>query len=562
MAFYTSIKDNRKHWLYIPFILLTILLNGKTGLLIFLFGVIVLFIYFICTKTYRKKVVSLGFVLVGVVLLSLGFLKVIKPNTYGLFRNAIKDTISLVFKGEKNGNFNILANDFNLLNDCNLIIGEGYRIYNEDSYPNSIEYVGKHSDVGYINDLYMGGIIFVLMLYIPFFVYFNYKNVSNSSRVLFIIFSLIVLIVNVKGEAFRASVIIDIIVLLKLIYIDSYYNNLSKKVSVVMATHNTPLNYFKNAINSILNQNHRNLELIIICDGSYEDYSFVKKNYNDKRIILYKNKTNMGLPASLNKALNFATGDYIARMDSDDIATLNRLENQVDYMENNPDIMISGMFAQMFGDSTGIKDLFFNSKEDISAQLLYRACLVHPTVIMKKDYIKNNNIRYNEDFLCSQDYELWSRINNSNIGILPYVGLYYRVHEKQASESKKLIQMEMSKMIIEQNSLRIGLTTDEILNTLMILAGRSELTINNYIEVSNDIDKIINNNFYYKNTNLKRCLYNRYFHLLLKNRILIEEYKNIISNSSVLKKVVRFYNVLYIFNILLNKIFYRRKIYD
>ena len=91
-------------------------------------------------------------------------------------------------------------------------------------------------------------------------------------------------------------------------------------VSVIMSTYNTDSEMLKESINSILNQTYKNIELIIVNDGSNKDDLKVIKSFNDNRIRVVNNKVNEGLAISLNKAIDISNGIYIARMDSDDIS--------------------------------------------------------------------------------------------------------------------------------------------------------------------------------------------------------------------------------------------------
>ena len=191
---------------------------------------------------------------------------------------------------------------------------------------------------------------------------------------------------------------------------------MEKKVSVIMATYNTPKEYLINAIESILNQTYSNIEFIIVCDGSVADYDIVKK-FKDKRIKIILHENNKGLPSSLNEAINMATGEYILRMDSDDISLKDRIKEQVQFLEKHNKIDICGMYAKVFGEKNYIMTVFMHNPKYIGSQLLYRTCLVHPAVAFRASIFKSENIRYDEEFLCAQDFEMWSKIYQNNNGV-------------------------------------------------------------------------------------------------------------------------------------------------
>lgn len=207
-------------------------------------------------------------------------------------------------------------------------------------------------------------------------------------------------------------------------------------VSVLMGTYNTEEVILDAAIKSILNQSYNNLELIIVDDNTdiYDISEYILR-YNDPRIKLLRNKQNMGLAASLNRAIDVAVGTYLARMDSDDISVETRLANQVLFMECNPDIKLSYSRAIVFGKSKYLRCDLWNNAEYRKASFLFKSGITHPAVMFDSKFIKEKNIRYDSGYKKSQDYELWTRIQEYGdvIKEIPHVGLYYRTSVTQAS---------------------------------------------------------------------------------------------------------------------------------
>ncbi|NHJ46179.1 MAG: glycosyltransferase family 2 protein, partial [Asgard group archaeon] len=109
------------------------------------------------------------------------------------------------------------------------------------------------------------------------------------------------------------------------------------KVTVLMSVFNGE-KYLREAIDSVLHQTFTDFEFLIINDGSTDNSVEIINSYDDERIHLVHNEQNIGLAASLNKGINLARGEYIARMDCDDINHQTRLEKQVKFMDKNPDI--------------------------------------------------------------------------------------------------------------------------------------------------------------------------------------------------------------------------------
>lgn len=311
-----------------------------------------------------------------------------------------------------------------------------------------------------------------------------------------------------------------------------------KKVSVIMSTYKTDKKMLMDSINSILNQTYTNLEFIIVCDGDKEEYEFLENAIKDDRVILLKNSKNMGLPYSLNLAIEKANGEYIARMDSDDISLPNRIQTQVEFLEKNQDIVLCSTYVVAFGNIQKNLKLFLKNPEQIRIQLLYRATMIHPSVMAKSEIFKK--FKYNEKFKYAQDFELWSRVSDYyKISVVQKCCLKYRIHNKAISSEKKAMQDDFSKKIIRNNSLKItGKFEERIFNCLCVLGGKEKLTKKNYSIISKDIDYIISqNNIYnkYDTKQLKKVLFNRYFELIIKNKIFT-------LNLSVLKKCIKLYN--------------------
>ena len=111
-----------------------------------------------------------------------------------------------------------------------------------------------------------------------------------------------------------------------------------------MSCYNEEEVYLTQAIESILDQDYVDFEFIIIMDNPDNQslLDIVKKYVSvDKRIIVIRNERNIGLANSLNKGIEMATGEYVARMDADDISLPSRLKRQVSYLDNNPKCMMT-----------------------------------------------------------------------------------------------------------------------------------------------------------------------------------------------------------------------------
>ena len=183
----------------------------------------------------------------------------------------------------------------------------------------------------------------------------------------------------------------------------------SSKISVIMAVYNG-MPYVRQAVKSIIEQSYKNFEFIIVDDASTDETSNFLKSLKDKRIKIINNSKNIGLAASLNEALKVASGQYIARMDADDISSSKRLETQLRYMEGHPQIALCGCWVDLINkDGKVIGEKKYPLKDqDIKNALKWYQPVVHPTFMAKNNFYKEMR-GYNKLFDYAEDYELLVR---------------------------------------------------------------------------------------------------------------------------------------------------------
>ena len=232
--------------------------------------------------------------------------------------------------------------------------------------------------------------------------------------------------------------------------------NTNPKISVIMSVYNTPIEYLKESIDSILNQTYKDFEFIIINDNSNDLTTDFLSTYTDNRIRLFTNETNLGLTKSLNVALNNSIGKYIARMDSDDIALPNRLEEQLEYIENNPQYIAIGSSFKKSNSDKIIKKHNMSRETRRCRMLFYNEGLCHPTAFINNEILKKYDIKYDENILKAQDYALWVELlKYGNIGNIDKQLLIYRIHNNQItnnfSSQMKYEQMTMKKQLYKFN---------------------------------------------------------------------------------------------------------------
>jgi glycosyltransferase involved in cell wall biosynthesis len=182
------------------------------------------------------------------------------------------------------------------------------------------------------------------------------------------------------------------------------------------------------------------------------------------------------LPVSLNRGIELSTGDYIARMDCDDISLPHRLEKQVNFMDKNPEIIVSGSWMK---DSKAFIAKYPETHEECHTYKFFNSPLAHPTVIFRRQLFMRHNIRYDPSYKIGEDLELWRRC--MKIGKIYNIGeplLIYRIHGDNFTINNEFYQhlknKELSKYYYDE-LLELGIEpTDEKLN-LHYLFIRPEL---------------------------------------------------------------------------------------
>ncbi len=206
-------------------------------------------------------------------------------------------------------------------------------------------------------------------------------------------------------------------------------------ISIILPVYNAS-DYLRETLESITAQTYKNFEIIAINDGSSDNSLEILENYalNEPRLHIIS-RENKGLPQTLNEGIDLAKGDFIARMDADDIMLPQRLEKQLEYLLKNK-LDLCGTQYQEFGLYSGKSDLPI-SEDDCKLTLLFGSPFSHPSIFARTEVFKN--FKYNENLDCAQDYDLWCRIALSNykLGNMKDVLLKYRISSNQISLKKR-----------------------------------------------------------------------------------------------------------------------------
>lgn len=256
--------------------------------------------------------------------------------------------------------------------------------------------------------------------------------------------------------------------------------------------------YVIDSIQSILNQSFSDFELIVVDDCSTDSSFSLVSGLEDSRIKLIKMPENSGISKALNKGIDVAKGEYIFRMDSDDISLPYRLEKQIKYMDENPSCALCGSWIKTFGYNEVLFD-YDSSPEKIKSNLMFFNCIAHPSVVIRKKFIDDNNLFYEEDFPCAEDFYLWTKVSKlGEIHNIKEVLLMYRTHENQIGKTSRDIQRKSVLGIIKkQVSDFLGLLSGEdenACNSILNILISKENTKEEKLLLYNLFEKIINHN--------------------------------------------------------------------
>lgn len=284
-------------------------------------------------------------------------------------------------------------------------------------------------------------------------------------------------------------------------------------VSILMPIYNSE-KYLQKCLNSILSQTHVNLEIICVDDCSTDGSAKILKKAakRDKRIVTIRNKTNLGIARSLNKAIAVSKGKYLARMDSDDVSLKRRIEVQLRFMENNHDVDVLGSSSYSltkYGYFS--KNMTFSSDAELKVQMLFENPFIHPTVMFRAHSLRNFGNIYDENEKA-EDYKLWTVLaNNLQFANIPEPLIWYRVndmsysHTSSSAQTKSFLRERMnycdkSGLNIDQNLHRLIIErTPNLSSDLLekLLSYLSELSSQNISKKSFEASAFLNVIDYY-----------------------------------------------------------------
>ena len=244
---------------------------------------------------------------------------------------------------------------------------------------------------------------------------------------------------------------------------DARATEMQPTVSVIMAVYNAEA-FLDAAVQSILEQSFADFEFIIIDDGSTDRSNAMLQDYarKDNRVRLIS-RPNKGLTVSLNEGWKLARGEFLARMDADDVAAPDRLRIQVEYLRAHPDVSVLGGAYELIDDAGRMLTTIVPPTDDATLQehaLSGRTPICHPLAMMRRDAVQKVG-GYDEEFTVAQDLDLWLKLGEvGKLACVPQVLLRYRQHEESVSEKKQAQQVRNMKLACERAYARRGITRD------------------------------------------------------------------------------------------------------
>ena len=226
------------------------------------------------------------------------------------------------------------------------------------------------------------------------------------------------------------------------------------KVSVVICSYNRA-KLLPRALDSVLLQDFKDLEIIIIDDDSEDNTKEVVDSYiqKDGRIKYYKNYDNLGISKSRNKGVDIAEGEYIAMLDSDDWwLKEDKLSRQVAIFESNPDVGVLGTGVVLYDDKDNFikEDIYKDEDAEIRRNILAKNQFAQSSVVFRKDaYIAAQG--YDESLDVCEDLDLWLRIGNRyKLANIKEALTAYFVNPQGESKLHKRRVIKMTDMIIDK----------------------------------------------------------------------------------------------------------------
>jgi glycosyltransferase involved in cell wall biosynthesis/GT2 family glycosyltransferase len=249
-------------------------------------------------------------------------------------------------------------------------------------------------------------------------------------------------------------------------------------VSALLAVHNDA-RFVGEAVSSMLSQTVRDLEVVVIDDASTDATAETLDRFDDPRLVVIRAEERAGLAASLNLGLERASGRYVARLDSDDIARPDRLERQLARMQGDARVAVVGSSVTDVDEDgvPGQTHVLPQGATPLRWHALFSSPFFHPTVLVDRDVLEQHGLRYDPAFLESEDYDLWARLFAVADGDnLRDALVLKRVHGGQASLRRADVQESFARRVALREIGRVapGLSVEDAELAWRLGSGRGD----------------------------------------------------------------------------------------
>lgn len=249
-------------------------------------------------------------------------------------------------------------------------------------------------------------------------------------------------------------------------------------VSVIICVYNDNPTYLKKSLDSLLLQSYKNIEIILLNDGSTNnDTVSLLRNYGKNANVIYaENKINKGLAYSLNKCVDLAHGEFIARMDGDDICEVDRIKKQVEFLNNHNEIDFVSCNAKVIDENDNIVGAIKSIQKPNFIDVIKNVCFVHPAVIFRKnifDKLKYESNDITKNGRC-EDYDFWCKLyyNNYHGYNLDEYLLKYRetkLNLKKRTKKSRIYLLKCKKLWINKTKKQLHLSKNVLLKDKILI---------------------------------------------------------------------------------------------
>lgn len=277
------------------------------------------------------------------------------------------------------------------------------------------------------------------------------------------------------------------------------------RISVLLPAYNAE-RYLREAVESILAQTYTDFELLLLNDGSTDRTEQVALSLNDKRIRYIANEQNLGLANTLNKGMAMAQGEFIARMDADDISLPTRFAVQVDYLDAHPEVMLCSCAIQQFGAADHLM-VGRSDFEQVKVDMLFSSAIGHASSMWRREAFSERGLQFEQAEFPAEDYGLWTRaVFEGTMVNIPDVLYRYRIYPEQVTATDKR-SYERCRQIQRGYMLRICPQTDTALLDSFLRLFADDYTYSEWQQATRFVSAFCAENRFLQPERLRRALY-------------------------------------------------------